>query len=97
MSVRSLLPLAAVGLALIGPGQLAAQGASSQVRPAQSTAATECDVLVQRVETRMSTALAVKTPGANQDLQQARELCASGQPEQGIPILRGILSGMNNN
>jgi hypothetical protein len=30
-------------------------------------------------------------------LRQAQELCNSGQPEQGIPILMGVLGSMNDN
>ena len=42
--------LMAVGLAVIAPGQLAAQGASStQVRPAQETAPGPCDALMREV------------------------------------------------
>jgi hypothetical protein len=64
MSVRSVLPMAAVALALIAPGQLAAQGASTQVRPAQGTSGGPCDDLLQRVEARMSTALALRAHDA---------------------------------
>jgi hypothetical protein len=98
MSVRFMLPVAAVGLALIAPGQLAAQGSpSTTIRPAQGTDATRCDDLLQQADARMSTALAVNVHGATADVQQARDLCNSGHPEQGIPILRRVLSSMYNN
>lgn len=96
MLVRSVLPLAAVALGFIAPAHLAAQDTSTQVRPAQAQS-TECDSLIQRVEQRMSTALAVNVPSARDDLQEARELCNGGEPEEGVTILRNVLSTMNSN
>jgi hypothetical protein len=99
MRVRLVLPVAAIGLALIAPGrQVAAQGSpSTQIRPAQVTETGQCDDLLQRVEARMSTALALHVRSAAAGLRQAQELCNSGQPEQGIPILMGVLGSMNDN
>jgi hypothetical protein len=45
----------------------------------------------------MSTALAVNVPSARDDLQEARELCNGGEPEEGVTILRNVLSNMNSN
>jgi hypothetical protein len=99
MHVRFVLPVAAIGLALIAPSyQLAAQGSQvTQIRPAQVTETGQCDDLLQRVEARMSTALALNVRSASADLRQAQELCDSGQPEQGIPVLMGVLGYMNDN
>jgi hypothetical protein len=99
MRARFVLPVATIGLALVAPGgQLAAQGSpSTQIRPAQVNETGQCDVLLQRVEARMSTALALNVRSAAADLRQAQELCNSGQPEQGIPILMGVLGYMNDN
>jgi hypothetical protein len=96
MLVRLVLPLAAVALGFAAPAQLAAQETQTQIRPAQAQP-TACDDLIQRVELRMSTALAVNLPGARDDLAEARELCNSGQEAEGIPILRGLLNSMNSN
>ena len=99
MRVRFVLPVAAIGLALIAPGgQLAAQGSPpTQIRPAQVNDTGQCDDLLQRVEARMSTALALNVRSAAADLRHAQELCDSGHPEQGIPILTGVLGYMNDN
>jgi hypothetical protein len=98
MPMRSVLPVAAVGLAVIASGQLAAQGsAPTQIRPAQVREAGPCDALMQQVQGRMSTALAVNVAAAQEDLRQAQELCNSDQPEQGMAMLRQVLSYMNNN
>jgi len=99
MRVRFVLPVAAIGLALIAPGgQLAAQGSeATQIRPAQVTETGQCDDLLQQVEARMSTALAFRVHSAAADLQQAQEFCDSGQPEQGMAILHRVRSYMNDN
>ena len=96
MSVRFMLPMAVTGLALIASGQLAAQGTPTQVRPAQGTDASQCDALLQQVQSRMNTALAVNTPGAAADIREAQDLCNSGHPEQGMAILHRVRSTMNN-
>ena len=99
IAALAVLPVAAIGLALIAPGgQLAAQGSeATQIRPAQVTETGQCDDLLQRVEIRMSTALALNVRSASADLRQAQELCDSGHPKQGIPILREVLGYMNDN
>jgi hypothetical protein len=92
MSVRFVLPVVAVGLAVIVPGQLAAQSSSSpQIRPAQRIEESPCDDLVRRVEIEMPTAAALRVPDAEEDLRQARELCNSGQSQEGSALLRDIL------
>jgi hypothetical protein len=45
----------------------------------------------------MNTALAVNTPGAAADIQQAQDLCNSGHPDQGMAILHQLRSTMNTN
>ena len=99
MHVRFVLSVAAIALALVASGcQLAPHGSpSSQIRPAQVNATSQCDQLQQQVEARMSTAVAVKVPSATAGLGQAQELCNSGQPEQGIAILQRVLGSMNDN
>jgi hypothetical protein len=109
MPMRSVLPVATVALAIgaisgcssFAPAQLGAQSSpspspsSAQVRPAQGTPISQCDTLMQQVEDRFPTANAFRVPKVREDYRQAQELCNSGQPEQGIPILRGILGYMN--
>jgi hypothetical protein len=97
--VRFVLSVAAIGLVLVAPGgQLAAQSSpSTQIRPAQVNEASQCDYLSQQVEARMSTALAFNVRSAAAGLRQAQELCNSGQPAQGIPILMRVLGSMNDN
>jgi hypothetical protein len=99
MHVRLVLPVAAIGLALIASGcQSAPHGSSStQVRPAQVNETSPCDDLLQQVEARMSTALAFKARSAAAGLAQAQELCNSGQPEQGSAILMRVRGSMNDN
>jgi hypothetical protein len=92
MLVRLVLPMVAVGLAVIAPGQVAAQSApSTQIRPAQRVEPSPCDDLVRRVEINMPTAAALRVSDAQEDLREARELCNSGQSEQGTALLRDIL------
>jgi hypothetical protein len=94
MSIRSVLAMVAGGLAVIASGQLAAQGSSSsQIRPAQ-VAEGPCDDLIQQVEDGMPTAVHIRIPDAQSDLREARELCNSGQSQEGRAILRQILGYM---
>ena len=97
MSVRFMLPMAVAGLALIASGQLAAQGTPTQIRPAQGAEASQCDALLQQVQSRMDTALAVNTPSAAASIREAQDLCNSGHPEQGMAILHRVRSTMNSN
>jgi hypothetical protein len=109
MPLRSFLPVAAVALAIgaisgcssFGPAELVAQGSSSpstspaEVRPAQATAMSTCESLIQQVEGGFPTAKAYRVPHMREDYREAQELCNSGQPEASIPILRQILGYMN--
>jgi hypothetical protein len=97
MSLRFAFPMAAVGLALIASGPLAAQGTPTQIRPAQGNEASQCDPLLEQVQSRMNTALAVNVRGAAADIREAQDLCNSGHPEQGMAILHRVRSSMNNN
>jgi hypothetical protein len=54
-----------------------------------------CDSLMQQVEDGFPTAKAYRVPFMKEDYREAQELCNSGRPEEGIPILRGILGYMN--
>jgi hypothetical protein len=100
MSLRTVLPVAAVGVALIASCQLADQadqGSSpSVIRPA-STEAGPCDPDVQEVQDRIPTALAMRMRDVRDDLRQAQELCASGRPQEGRAMLHNILDYMNRN
>jgi hypothetical protein len=92
MLVRFVLPVAAVGLAMIAPGQLAAQGVSpTQVRPAQETGPGPCDALMRQVESAIPSGVAFRVPDAQRDLRQAQDLCNSGQSAEGNDMLRQIL------
>jgi hypothetical protein len=99
MHVRLVLPVAAIGLALITQGcQLTAHGSpSTQIRPAQVNETSQCDDLLQQIEARMSTAVAFRVRSAAAGLAQAQELCNSGQPEQGMAILMRVRGYMNDN
>ncbi len=76
MSVRFMLPMAAAGLALIASGQLAAQGTPTQIRPAQGAEASQCDALLQQVQSRMDTALAVNVRPAPPQMSVGRRISA---------------------
>ena len=92
MLVRLVLPVAAVGLAVIAPGQLAAQGsAPTQVRPAQVTGPGPCDELEREVQIAISSGVGFRIHDAQEDLRQAEDLCNSGQSAQGSAMLRQIL------
>jgi hypothetical protein len=97
MSVRFMLPMAVAGLALIASGQLAAQGTPTEVRPAQGAQPTQCDPLLQQMQSRMNTALAVNTPGAAASIREAQDLCNSGRTAEGMAVLHRLRSTMNSN
>jgi hypothetical protein len=101
MSLRTALPVAAVGLALIASCQSADhadQGSSpSVIRPASVTEAGPCDALVQEVQDRTPTALGMRMRDVRDDLRQAQELCNSGRPKEGRAMLHNILDYMNRN
>jgi hypothetical protein len=89
--------MAAAGLALIASGQLAAQGTPTQVRPAQGAQTSQCDPLLQQMQSRMNTALAVNTPGAAASIREAQDLCNSGRTAEGMAVLHRLRSTMNSN
>lgn len=96
MSVRFVLPVAAVALTLGIVGESYAQGSSStQVRPAQMPQASECDELLRAVEIEMPGAVGLRVAAAQRDIREAQELCNSGHPEEGIPLLRGVLDSVH--
>jgi hypothetical protein len=96
MRGRFVLPLAAVGLMLVASGEAAAQASSStQVRPAQRVTENRCDELLQRVESGLATAKAFRVHGAQDDLREAQALCAGGETQEGMAILRETLRTMH--
>ena len=96
MLLRTVLPAAAIAVAVGALGGCSTQESSSaQVRPAQMSELSECDLLARQVEQRMPTAAAGRIPGAQDDLREARTLCNSGQSEEGATMLRGVLEDMN--
>ena len=96
MSVRFVLPVAAVALTLgIAGGSYAQDPAPTQVRPAQMPQATECDELLRAVEIEMPGAVGLRVADAQKDIREAQELCNSGHPEEGIPLLRGVLDSVH--
>jgi hypothetical protein len=96
MTLRLVLPLAAMTLTLGMVGQGYAQGSSSpQVRPAQMPQANECDELMRQVEIEMPSAVGLRVHAAESDIAEARELCNSGQPQEGAAILRGVLNDVH--
>jgi hypothetical protein len=101
MSLRTALPVAAIGLALIASCQSADhadQGSSPTViRPASVTGAGPCAALVQDVQDRIPTALGMRMRDVRDDLRQAQELCNSGRPAEGRVMLHNILEYMNRN
>jgi hypothetical protein len=95
MFVRFVLPVAAVALTLGMVGESHAQSSSpAQVRPAQAQA-TECDELLRAVEAEMPGAVGLRVAAAQRDIREAQELCNSGRAEEGIPLLRGVLSSVH--
>jgi hypothetical protein len=96
MFVRFVLPMAAVALTLGIVGASHAQDPSSvQVRPAQAPQPSRCEELMQAVEIEMPSAVGLRVAAAQADLQEARELCNSGQEAEGIGILRGVLNDVH--
>jgi len=45
----------------------------------------------------MPTAIGSRLADAQSDVREARELCNSGHPEEGIPMLRGVLNSLHEN
>ena len=96
MFVRFVLPVAAVALTLgmVG-GSYAQDSSSTQVRPAQMPQQSRCDELLQAVEIEMPSAVGLRVADAQADIREAQELCNSGQEEEGIAILQGVLSSVH--
>jgi hypothetical protein len=85
----------AVRLTLVASGEAAAQSSSPiQVRPAHVTESRR-DEFLQRVESGLATAKAGRVPGAQVDLREAQELCAAGETQEGMDILRETLRTMH--
>jgi hypothetical protein len=91
MSLRIVVPMVALTLAMVGGG-CAQNSSPTQMRLAQAPAESRCDQLLRQVEIEMPMTVAAQAHGARSDVQEARELCNSGQPEEGISILRGVLN-----
>ena len=97
MSVRSLLPVAVAALAFATTGGCSSHDASTaQVRPAQMPRQSQCDQLLRAVEIEMPTAVGSRLSDAQSEVREARELCHSGQPEEGMSMLRGILNSLHD-
>jgi type IV pilus biogenesis protein CpaD/CtpE len=98
MPVRSVLPVAVAALALAAVSGCSSHDSSTaQARPAQMPRQSQCDQLLRAVEIEMHTAIGSRVPDAQSDLREARELCNSGHPEQGIPMLRSVLNSLHDN
>jgi hypothetical protein len=83
MIVRILLPVAAAALLLVAGGDGYAQSPSpTQVRPAQMPRGA-CDELLRAVEIEMPSAVGLRVPDARDDISEARQLCNSGQEQEG--------------
>jgi hypothetical protein len=96
MSVRSVLPAAGVALALAAGSGCSTQSSSpAQVRPAQMPQETRCDELLRAVEIEMPSAVGLRVAGARDDIREARELCNSGQEQEGAAILEGVLNDVH--
>jgi hypothetical protein len=89
MSLRIVVPVVALTLAMVGG--CAQNSFSTQMRLAQAPAEGRCDQLLRQVEIEMPMTVAARVAATRAEVQEARELCNSGQPEEGISILRGVL------
>ncbi len=96
MTARFPLPAAAVALTLaLAAGGCAQDLATSEVRPAQMPSGGPCDDLLRAVEAEMPSAVGLRVHAARADINEARELCNSGQEEEGRAILRGVLGSVH--
>ena len=96
MTVRFPLPATAVALTLaMAAGGCAQSPSSTEVRPAQMPSGGPCDDLLREVEAEMPSAVGLRVHDARSDIREARELCNSGQEEEGREILRGVLSSVH--
>jgi hypothetical protein len=94
MSLRIVVPMVVLTLAMAAGG-CAQNSSSTQIRSAQMPAGSGCDELLRQVEIEMPMTVAAQVPSARSDVQEAQELCHSGQSEEGISILRGVLASMH--
>jgi hypothetical protein len=94
MSLRIVVPMVALTLAM-ATGGCAQNSSSTQMRLAQMPAGSRCDELLRQVEIEMPMTVAARVAEARSDVQEAQELCNSGQSEEGISILRGVLASMH--
>ena len=97
MPVRSVLSVAVAALALAAGGCSSHDSSTAQVRPAQMPRQSQCDQLLRAVEIEMPTAMGSRIADAQSDVREARELCHSGQPEEGSAMLRGVLNSLHEN
>jgi hypothetical protein len=96
MALRLVLPVAAVALTLATAGDIYAQSSSStQMRPAQAPAPSRCDALLNAVQIEMPSAVGMRVADAQSDIREAQELCNSGQEQEGMSILRGVLDSVH--
>ena len=93
INVRLLLPMSAVALALgvVSDGH-AQSSSSTQVRPAQMPRGA-CNELLRAVEIEMPSAV-LGVHEARRDISEAQELCNSGQEQEGMSLLRGVLNSV---
>jgi hypothetical protein len=93
MNVRLLLPVGALALALGAASDGHAQSSSAtKVRPAQMPRGA-CDELLRAVEIEMPSAV-LGVHDARRDISEAQELCNSGQEQEGMALLRGVLGSI---
>jgi hypothetical protein len=93
---RVLFPVAAMALTLgMGSDGYAQSSSPTQVRPAQMPQASGCDELMRAVEIEMPSAVGLRVHDARDDIREAQELCNSGQEEEGMAILRGVLESVH--
>ncbi|HEX5078449.1 MAG TPA: hypothetical protein VFV80_04810 [Geminicoccaceae bacterium] len=96
MSVRLILPVAAAALALgMASASHAQSSSSTQIRPAQMPEGGPCDDLLRQVQIEMPSAVGLRVANAEKNVQEARELCNSGQANEGRAMLRGVLSDVH--
>jgi hypothetical protein len=93
MSLRIVLPITALTLGMVA--SCAQDPSPTQMRLAQMPAESECDLLLREIEIEMPSAVGLRVAGAESDIEEGRELCNSGQPEEGAAMLRGVLDSVH--
>jgi hypothetical protein len=81
-------------LGMVG-GSYAQDPSSTEVRPAQAPAPSRCDALLNAVQIEMPSAVGMRVADAQSDIREAQELCNSGQEQEGMTILRGVLDSVH--